>query len=133
MATYVEINGNQYPAVITGRLSDKDWDNRESKAIKIEMSYANALALFVDEVAWNIVQDVEVMHEVENENGEMIHQTVIEQKVYDNSEYSIAGCITDHRDGHVTIKMGKPTANEMLAELANMEYEDMLAMNDVEV
>ena len=133
MATYVEINGNQYPAVITGRLSDKDWDSRESKAIKVEMAYADALALFVNDVTWNIVQDVEIMHEMEDENGEITHQMVTEQEVYDNSEYSIAGCITDHRDGHVTVKMGKPTAEEMLVELANMEYEDMLAMGDVEV
>lgn len=133
MATYVEINGNQYPAVITGRLNDKDWDGRESKAIKIEMTYADALALFIDDVAWNIIQDIEVMHEVEDENGEIVHKTAIEQETYDNSEYSIAGCIVDHRDGYITVKMGKPTANEMLAELANMEYEDMLAMDDVEV
>ena len=133
MATYVKINGNQYPAVITGRLNDKDWDGRESKAIKVEMAYADALALFVNDVEWSIAQDVEVMHEMENENGEMVHKMATEQEVYNNSEYSIAGDIIDHRDGHVTIKMGKPTAEEMLAELANMEYEDMLAMNDVEV
>lgn len=133
MATYVEINGNQYPAVITGRLSDKDWDNRDSKAIKVEMSYADAMALFVNDVTWNIVQDVEVMHEVEGENGELSHQMVTEQETYDNSDYYIAGDIIDHRDGFVTVKMGKPTAEEMLVALANMEYEDMLAMEDVEV
>ena len=115
MATYVEINGNQYPAVITGRLNDKDWDNRESKAVKVEMAYADALNLFVDDVDWNIVQDIEVMHEVEGEDGEMVMKPVIEQEVYDNSDYCIAGDIIDHRDGHVTVKMGKPTAAELLA------------------
>lgn len=133
MTTYVEINGNQYPAVITGRLNDKDWDGRESKAIKVEMAYADALNLFVDDVNWNIVQDVEVMREIEGENGEMVMKPVIEQEAYDNSDYSIAGPIIDHRDGHVTIKMGKPTAEEMLAEIAKFEYETMLTMNDVEV
>ena len=117
MATYVEINGNQYPAVITGRLNDKDWDGRESKAIKVEMAYIDALNLFVDDVDWNIVQDVETIHEVEGEDGEMVMKPVIEQEVYDNSDYSIAGCIIDHRDGHVTVKMGKPTAAELLAML----------------
>ena len=117
MATYVEINGNQYPAVITGRLSDKDWDNRETKAIQLEMAYAEALGLFVDDVAWNIVQDVEVMHEVEDEEGNVTTETVIEQETYDNSEYSIAGSITDHRDRTITVKMGKPTAAELLAML----------------
>ena len=28
MATYVKINDAQYEASITGRLNDKDWDNR---------------------------------------------------------------------------------------------------------
>ena len=112
MATYVEINGNKYPAVITGRLSDRDWNDRESKDIRIEMSYADALNIFVDDVDWNIVQDVDVMREVE---GEM--QSVTEQETYDNSEYSIAGSITDHRDGTITVKMGKPTAQELLAML----------------
>lgn len=34
---------------------------------------------------------------------------------YDNSEYSLAGDITDHRDGTVSIKMGKPTEAEASA------------------
>ena len=117
MTTYIEINGNQYPAVITGRLSDKDWGNRESKAIKLEMSYAEALELFVNDIAWNIVQDVEVVNEVEDEEGNVTRETVIEQERYDNSEYCIAGSITDNRDGTVTVKMGKPTAVELLAML----------------
>ena len=112
MATYVEINGNKYPASITGRLVDKDWDNRASKAIKLEISYAEAIDLFVNDVKWNIVQDVEVMHESIDDKGNSIHEMVIEQEVYDNSEYNIAGDIVDHRDNTVTIKMGKPTAEE---------------------
>lgn len=133
MATYVEINGNQYPAVITGRLNDKDWDGRESKAIKVEMAYADVLNLFVNDVDWNIVQDIETVHEVEGEDGEMVTKPVIEQEVYDNSDYNVAGPIIDHRDGHITVKMGKPTAEEMLAEIAKFEYETMLAMEDAEV
>ena len=115
MATYVEINGNKYPAVITGRLSDKEWDGRESKAIEVEMTYIDALNLFVDEVDWNIVQDIETHCEVEDEEGNTVMKLVNEQEVYDNSDYSIAGPITDHRNGKVTIKMGKPTAQELLA------------------
>lgn len=117
MATYVKVNGNQYPAVITGRLNDKDWDGRESKAIKVEMTYADALALFVNDVDWNIIQSIEIMHEVEGEDGEMVMKPVIEQEIYDNSDYCIAGPITDNRDGTITAKMGKPTAEELLALL----------------
>ena len=117
MATYVEINDNQYPASITGRLADKDWNNRESKAVRLEMSYADAMALFVDDAQWNIVQDMEVMHETIDEEGNTVRETVIEQETYDNSEYGIAGDIIDHRDGTVTVKMGKLTAEEMLVML----------------
>lgn len=117
MATYIEINGTKYPAVITGRLNDKDWGNRESKSIELEMTYMEAMETFVDNIAWSIVQDIEVMREVEDQRGNTITEQVIEQEVYDNSEYSIAGDIIDHRNGTVTVKMGKPTAEELLAIL----------------
>lgn len=115
MATYVEINGNRHVASITGRLSDKEWDNRESKAIRLEMSYADAIAVFVDGVAWNIIQEHEVQQEIMNDDGTRRFETVVETEVYDNSDYDIAGDIIDHRDGTVTVKMGKPTAEELLA------------------
>lgn len=141
MAIRVEINGVQYPASITGRLNDKDWDNRASKAIELEMAYADALGIFVDDVKWAIVQDVQEHVEKHDENGEVVlnehsepvMEIVQKDEIYDNSEYSIAGDIIDHRNGKITVKMGKPTAEEMLAEIAAIEYEDMLAMDDVEV
>lgn len=117
MATYVEINGNKYPASITGRLNDKEWGNRASKAIELEMLYNNALQLFVDDIQWNIVQEIEVTREVFDEQDNVTMETVIEQEVYDNSEYCIAGDIVDHRNGTVTVKMGKPTAEELLVLL----------------
>lgn len=121
---YVKIHDVLYPASITGRIHDKDWDDRASKAIRVEMSYADALALFVDDVDWSIIQEEQRQEQQENEvmneeTGEMETVTVtvpvIEVKEYDNSEYSIAGDIIDHRDGTVTIKMGKFTAEELLA------------------
>jgi hypothetical protein len=115
MATFIEVNGNRYEASITGRLNDKDWGNRESKAIEVEMTYEEAKNIFVDDVNWNIIYEHSVPHIEINEDGEEITTTKIEEEVYDNSEYSIAGSITDHRDGTVTVKMGKPTAEELLA------------------
>ena len=116
MAIYVEVNGDLYPASITGRLHDSDWDNRESKAIKVEMSYADAVNIFVDDVKWSIVQDIDEMVEHFNdETGEVTYESVSKQESYDNSEYNIAGDIIDHRNGSVTVKMGKLTAAEMLA------------------
>ena len=117
MATYIEINNVRYPASITGRLNDKDWNNRESKAIKVEMTYADAIANFVDDVAWNIIQENEIPREVVDEEGNVTFKNVLEEEVYDNSDYCIAGDVVDHRDGTVTIKMGKPTAEELLALL----------------
>ena len=114
MATYVVINDKQYPAIITGRLNDKEWNNRESKAIEVEMSYKEVVDLFVDDMIWSIAQDIEIEQEVEDESGNLITTIVTEQEMYDNSEYSIAGDIIDHRNGKVTVKMGKPTSDELL-------------------
>ena len=124
--TFVKINGTLYPATISGRLADKEWDGRESKAITIEMSYADAIALFVDGVAWSIVQRMEVpVYQVDergeyvlDENGAPVQTgTEVQETEWYNSEYSVPGDITDHRNGTITAKMGKITDSEALAEL----------------
>ena len=114
MNTYVEVNGAKYPAVITGRLSDKDWDNRESKSIEMEMTYADAIAIFVDGCSWNIIQNHIVHYNEIDESGNVTVVEKIEADSYDNSEYCIAGSITDNRDGTVVVKMGKYTNEELL-------------------
>ena len=103
--TYVKINNTLFPAYISGRINDHDWGGRSSKTIRLTMSSTNAAALFVNDVAWGIVDE----YEDENE------QTV--QVEYDNSEYCVAGDITDHRDGTVSVKMGKATDAEIIAIL----------------
>lgn len=117
MATYIEVNGNRYPAIITGRINDDNWNNRASKAIKLEMSYVDAVNMFADDLSWSIIQENKVSMPEIDENGNETVVEKIEEEIYDNSEYSIAGDIVDHRDGFVTIKMGKPTAEELLALL----------------
>ena len=116
--TFIKINETLAPATISGRVQDKDWDNRESKAITLEMDYATAIALFVDGLAWSIVQQEEVPVYEQDENGEPI-QTGTETKKteFDNSEYNLAGDITDHRDGTITVKMGKLTDLEEAYEI----------------
>ena len=104
--TYVKINGTTYPAVINGKHIDREWNDRESKTITIEMAYADAIAMFVNGLVWSILMDVEQ----EQEDGSIV--TV--QEEYDNSEYSMAGSITDNRDGTLAVKMGKPTQIETL-------------------
>lgn len=104
--TYIKINDTLYPAIINGNVKDRAWDDRESKTITLEMAYADAIALFVDGLAWSILMDVEQVQE----DGSII--TV--QEEYDNSDYSMAGSITDNRDGTLSVKMGKPTQIETL-------------------
>lgn len=98
--TYVKIGNTTYPAVIYGRMKDTAWDDRESKTIEIEMDAADAAELFVDGLEWSIVG--------EGENG---------PEEYDNSDFTLAGDITDHRDGTVSVKMGKLTDLELAYEL----------------
>ena len=123
---FVKINSTLYPATVSGRVADKEWDNRASKAITLEMDYATAIALFVDGLAWSIVQQNEVPtyqvdengNPVLDENGNPIQTgTEIQESEWDNSDYDVAGAITDHRNGTITAKMGKITAEEALAEL----------------
>ena len=127
MAIYVKINETQYPASITGRIHDSEWDDRSSKAITLEMTYEDAKRIFVDDIKWSIEQEVEHMedkHEtviIDEETGEtedkVTQVPVTKLEEYDNSEYSIAGDIIDHRNGKITVKMGKPTDKELLITL----------------
>ena len=107
---YIKINGNLYSANVTGKLNDRDWDGRASRTIAVEMDYATASELFIDGAEWSIVNDVERPQE----DGSI----AIVQEEYDNSDYCVAGPITDNRDGTMIIKMGKLTelaeAYEML-------------------
>ena len=132
--TYVKINNTLYPATIIGKKIDSEWDGRDSKAITIEMDYETANNLFVDGLEWSIVQRDEVtthepVYEVDengeyilNENSEYIQigtqpKTEVVESEWDNSDYTLAGSITDHRNGTITVKMGKLTDAEVLAEL----------------
>lgn len=99
---FVKINNALYPASITGNLMDGDWDNRSTKRITTVMDYATANALFVNNAQWSIVET--------DASGTNINE-------YDNSDYILAGDIIDHRDGTLTIVMGKLTDLEEAYEL----------------
>lgn len=108
--TYIKIGDTLYPAEINGVLIDRAWGGRDSKAITLEMDHATAMETFVDELDWCIV--FQPNSHTDPETGETITP---EAEIYDNSEYCVAGPITDNRDGTVTVKMGKPTDAELLA------------------
>lgn len=109
----VKINDQIHDAVITGDMPDRYWDGRDSKTITMSGSYADAAALFADGVAWSIVQTSTVP--VLDADGNPTSETNEKTEEWDNSEYSVLGDITVHRDGTVSIKMGKPTDTERLA------------------
>ena len=95
-------------ASIFGTKRDGDWGNRESKSIKLTTDYATAVATFADDVPWSILYQPSEYYDPEKQ--QMVTPPVEE---YDNSDYCILGDITVHRDGTVTVKMGKPTGEEL--------------------
>jgi hypothetical protein len=111
---YVKINDTLLPATIAGKVTDEEWDGRSSKSITLEMSYNEASTLFVDGLEWKIA----IIDEIPlfDDHGEIIDVDIKEAE-FDNSEYNIAGDITDHRDGTITVKMGKLTELEEAYEI----------------
>ena len=108
MSIYVKINDTEYPATVNGNLKDRDWGDRDTKTIHLTMSYEDALALLPSGTPWSIV--MREQRDVLDENGMLTGQTEEVVTEYDNSEYSLAGDITDYRDGTVSVKMGTVTA-----------------------
>lgn len=117
---YVKINGTEYPATVNGKLVDRDWDNRDSKAITLELDYTTAMSLFVDNLAWSIVQ--RDTYPEYDENNQPTGKTVEQVQEFYNSDYCIAGPITDNRNGTITAKMGRKTELEIEHE-ARMDAE----------
>ena len=111
MATYIKVNNTEYPAEINGNPKDRSWGERDTKTITLTMTHAEVAALLPDNTSWSIVQ--RETSPVYDEQGQPTGETKEVVNEYDNSEYSIAGDITDHRDGTVSVKMGKLTESEL--------------------
>lgn len=111
MAIYIKVNNTEYPAAVSGVYSDRTWGGRDTKTITLTMTHAEVASLLPDNTPWSIVQ--REMVDVLDEQGHPTGETKEVVNEYDNSECSIAGEITDHRDGTVSIKMGKPTESEL--------------------
>ena len=54
---YIKVNNVLYSASITGKLEDESWDNRSSKTIYLNTTYATVLGLFFNDVPWSIVDE----------------------------------------------------------------------------
>ena len=104
----VKIAGNEFEAIVSGVANDALWGGRESKSITLTMDYETAAATFCDDVPWSILYQPSNYYDPETQ--QMVTPPVEE---YDNSDYCILGDITVHRDGTVTVKMGKPTGEEL--------------------
>lgn len=124
MSTSVIIHEVEYPAEISGVLQNPKWDRRDTKAITLEMTHETAVSLFVDGLAWGIKQVN--TYPVFDDKGQPTGETKTETQTFDNSDYSVAGSITDNRDGTVTVMMGKHTELE-IAQDARDEAESALA------
>ena len=112
---YFKANNTEYPASIAGKITDRDWGGRESKAVTLTMEYTAASQLFVDGLSWSIVQRDTVP--VYDKDGNPTGETKEQVQEWDNSDYNVAGSITDNRNGTFTCKMGKKTQLEIEQEL----------------
>lgn len=120
MSIYIKVNNTEYPATVDGNRTDRSWNGRDTKTIYLTMTHDEAAALLPSGTPWSIVQ--RDMVDNLDEQGQPTGETKEVVNEYDNSAYSLAGQITDYRDGTVSIKMGKPTEAETLrAQLAEIE------------
>ena len=115
MSIYVKVNNTEYPATVDGVYNDRSWGDRESKAVTMTMEYTAASQLFVDGLSWSIVQRDTVP--VYDKDGNPTGETKEQVQEWDNSDYNVAGSITDNRNGTCTCKMGKKTQLETEQEL----------------
>lgn len=111
MTTYIKVNNTEYPAEINGNPKDRTWGDRDTKTITLTMTTTEVAALLPDNTPWSIVLH-ETVNKLDND-GNPTGETEEVVNEWDNSEYSLSGAITDHRDGTVSIKMGKPTESEL--------------------
>lgn len=109
----VKVNGMELDAVVQTRPVDSAWNDRESKAVTFAGTYAEAVELFQNDVKWSLI--TEDMAEI------------------DLSDFSLAGSITDNRDGTFTVKMGRYLQSEIIAMTigeAPKNHADAVAVRD---
>ena len=110
MAEFIKVNGQEYPATCVYNYKDRNWDMRETQTVHLTMPYAQAAALLASGTPWsNVFRETKDVPDADRNPTGQTEEVVTEE---DMSAYSMSGAITDHRDGTVSIKMGKPTETE---------------------
>lgn len=116
MSTVLKANNTETPCEAAEHYRDSAW-GRSTCTVTIKGSAADIAALLPNGAAWSLIE----REDVPDESGMPTGQTVDHER--DMREYSLSGDITDHRDGTVSIKMGKPTEVEALrAQFADAEH-----------
>lgn len=105
MSTILKANNTETPCEAAEHYRDSAW-GRPTCTVTIKASAAEIAALLPNNAPWSLIEREDVL----DESGAPTGQTVDHER--DMSEYSLSGDITDHRDGTVSIKMGKPTEVE---------------------
>lgn len=105
MSTILKANNTETPCEAAEHYRDSAW-GRPTCTVTIKGSAAEIAALLPNNAPWSLIEREDVL----DESGMPTGQTVDHER--DMSEYSLSGDITDHRDGTVSIKMGKPTEEE---------------------
>lgn len=105
MSTFLKANNTETPCEAAEHYRDSAW-GRPTCTVTIKASAAEIAALLPNNAPWSLIEREDVLDELGAPTG----QTVDHER--DMSDYSLSGDITDHRDGTVSIKMGKPTESE---------------------
>lgn len=105
MSTILKANNTETPCEAAEHYRDSAW-GRPTCTVTIKCRAAEIAALLPNNAPWSLIERDDVLDELGAPTG----QTVDHER--DMSEYSLSGDITDHRDGTVSIKMGKPTEEE---------------------
>lgn len=105
MSTYLKANNTETPCEAAEHYRDSAW-GRPTCTVTIKASAAEIAALLPNNAPWSLIEREDAL----DESGMPTGQTVDHER--DMSEYSLSGDITDHRDGTVSIKMGKLTETE---------------------
>lgn len=105
MSTYLKANNTETPCEAAEHYRDSAW-GRPTCTVTIKASAAEIAALLPNNAPWSLIEREDAL----DESGMLTGQTVDHER--DMSDYSLSGDITDHRDGIVSIKMGKPTEEE---------------------